>query len=451
MKLLKNKYLNLIFIVSMCLFFLISGIICPTSVQADTSSNYTSVMDDLTSDTTFNVDNYPLDDEKYELQVIQIAESSNGELFVYVYNPSYRRKPLTATSIRLSTAINDSYYPVDYKMTLLSSENMFQKYVVEDLEVKKDVLRYYVIVCLHRNFDEEIDGASETDNVISEVPCAVEQCWTAITLNGVVSYNYTYHEMIEITDRWDGFLEYDGGYPPFFYESCRSHFIAFNADRRIDKLLEADVSYYYETIEHRVDSPSQQEKTTSSGLIYVDRQTLYHDEYVEGKTIGWISENYTWSRIQSVSTFIKEEDLTDASLENLEGKTWVLRFFETEKIDYYIQTGENTGYSIDRYTNVSEVTVLRLKFETDGKVYNLGVISDRRSSDGIRDNNSKGCLGFNGCLGGLEQIFMILALIFVLWLLNSLGVLPFIGRVLIFIITAPFKLLKWLIDKFRGD
>ena len=63
----------------------------------------TGVMEDLESDILFNADNYPTltideikssktdDDEendKYFLNVIQIAESKNRELAIYVYNPT---------------------------------------------------------------------------------------------------------------------------------------------------------------------------------------------------------------------------------------------------------------------------------------------------------------------------------------------------------------------------
>lgn len=41
--------------------------------------------------------------------------------------------------------------------------------------------------------------------------------------------------------------------------------------------------------------------------------------------------------------------------------------------------------------------------------------------------------------------------IFLIWFLSVTGALPLIGNVLVWIITAPFKFIKWLIDKFRGD
>ena len=40
-------------------------------------------------------------------------------------------------------------------------------------------------------------------------------------------------------------------------------------------------------------------------------------------------------------------------------------------------------------TIVSDVIILRLKFETDGKIYNLGVIDNKQTGDGIPDNERK--------------------------------------------------------------
>lgn len=51
----------------------------------------------------------------------------------------------------------------------------------------------------------------------------------------------------------------------------------------------------------------------------------------------------------------------------------------------------------------------------------------------------------------LKLIVGLLLLILLLWFLNATGALPLIGKILTWAITAPFKFIKWLIDKFRGD
>ena len=106
---------------------------------------YSSPVDDLKSDSNFDESLYPANEKDYSLQVVQIAESTDGELLVYVYQPSNGTKDYTATSINISTAINDSLYYKNYKLELLSKDGVFCKYRVKDFTVKEDVLRYYDI------------------------------------------------------------------------------------------------------------------------------------------------------------------------------------------------------------------------------------------------------------------------------------------------------------------
>ena len=53
--------------------------------------------------------------------------------------------------------------------------------------------------------------------------------------------------------------------------------------------------------------------------------------------------------------------LTDAAMSELQGKKWVLRFAETS---YYLNSAQ--GSTVSMSTLVGDVTILRLKFETDG-------------------------------------------------------------------------------------
>lgn len=72
--------------------------------------NYTDVLADLQKDKNFNINDYPAIENNYSLQVITIAESTDGELFVYVYQPSANVKPLTATEINMSLTEDLSEY-----------------------------------------------------------------------------------------------------------------------------------------------------------------------------------------------------------------------------------------------------------------------------------------------------------------------------------------------------
>ena len=95
-------------------------------------------MEDLKKDTSFNPDNYPTKAGDYSLQVIQLAESVNKELFIYVYQPSGKTKNFKASSVNISTTINDSISYLNYKLELLNSNGVFYKYKVSGLTVKDE-------------------------------------------------------------------------------------------------------------------------------------------------------------------------------------------------------------------------------------------------------------------------------------------------------------------------
>ena len=62
----------------------------------------TDVLEDLKKDEKFDVKDYPARMGDYSISVIQIAESTAGELFLYTYQPSQRTKYLEATQINMS-------------------------------------------------------------------------------------------------------------------------------------------------------------------------------------------------------------------------------------------------------------------------------------------------------------------------------------------------------------
>ncbi len=51
----------------------------------------------------------------------------------------------------------------------------------------------------------------------------------------------------------------------------------------------------------------------------------------------------------------------------------------------------------------------------------------------------------------LKLIIGLILLIILLVILNSTGILPLIVKIIVWVISAPFKFIKWLIDKFRSD
>lgn len=443
----------------------------PVYAFAETSTEYSNVLDDLQKDESFSASNYPVirdpQNENYGmLSVIQVAESVDKELFIYVYQPSGQTKKLKASSINISLSRSYSIDVHNYKLEYCNSDGVFYKYKVCGLTVKEDETRYYTIVSILRPFDESIDEQASGDNTITEVVYDVSKEYCLADINGTSYTNCFEIETIRVTDKFVGYVYYPSGFLSF-NNPCHSHFVAFNTDKPIDRLLEAKVYYTHQDYNYRYEKNGIFDltgtKTETYGSIIDEEVSLKYTDKAEYDQGGWFGQVYTWDRIQTVEDFIDTEDrekvyhmigfdittrsnLTDEALTELQGKKWVLRFVETSS--YYSDAGNSAdGSVIDTrygYTMVGDVSILELKFETDGIVYHLGVIDNKQT--GSRDPVNEWDTTITPSTKRLWHILAILAVL-VLCLLLIPILTPLIGLV-INIISLPFKFIGWL---FRGN
>lgn len=407
------------------------------------SITYSGVMEDLKKDTSFNPGNYPTKADDYSLQIIQLAESSDKELFVYVYQPSGKAKNFKASSINISTTINDSISYLNYKLELLNSSGVFYKYKVSGLTAKDESVRYYAISSIYRPFDESIDKQASGGNTVTEVNYAVNKQYCFGEINGKPYVNCVDIETIVVTDKFVGFVRYPDGFK-LYVGACDSHFVAFNTNKPMDKLLEADV--YYTTQEYSSSWAAFVGENETFGDKADKYAYLKYTDKVEHTGGGLFAGTYKWDRIQTVDDFIKNEDreqifsgavidvkisskLTDAALNELKGKKWVLRFTET---DYTLWSGQGTYGTFS--TIVGDVTILRLKFETDGITYNLGVIDNKQS--GSKDPSNETDIDISLNKRG-KMILYLLMLILLIILLAP--ILPYVLQAIAWIISLPFK------------
>lgn len=424
------------------------------------SDKYTDVLTDLKKDNTFSTVAYPEAEDDYSLQIIQIAESTNKELFVYVYQPSGQTKKLTASSINISTTINDDISYHNYKLELLNSCGVFFKYKVDDFTVKNEPTRYYTLSSIYRPFDKTIDKGAEHGNIVTEVNYEVSKQYCFSMINGKPYVQVVDIETITITDKFVGFVRYLGGH--HFWTntmpSCDAHFIAFSTDMPIEKLIEADVffttqSYYRE----RGVGTSNSEKCGDK----LDNTVCVTDKKVTYNGGGWWAGTYSWERIKTVDEFIAENDLsqnvysgavfdvnvaekiTDEGEEALQDKQWVLSFFETE-YKFQVTGSAAVGTYSDNVslTIVGDVTILRLKFETDGITYNLGTIDNKQTGSGKPINEEK----YNIVLNGRGKSLLIIVAIIVLFVVCA-PILPYILNAVVWVVCLPFKLIKKLFNK----
>lgn len=381
----KRNYRLIITVLIILLLLVISaGGRTGTPAQADTSVN-TNALQDLQKDGNFNLDDYPANSEDYSIQVIQIAESADGGLYLYTYQPCQLNKSVVAININM--ALSDSVDGTKlYALTPVDTSGVLCKYLVRGCNVGNIGTRYYNITSIYRPFEKGIDKETGNDNVINAVAFPVGQLWIATTENGTVTYQVRKTEVITVTDKYVGRVRYLDGFYLFAGESCDGWFVAFSADRDMEKLFEADVEYqsqyfYYKGI---LLAGNKQVVTEdkSDPEPHGEAKTLTYTEEVSNAGDGPFGKRYSWNRIESAKGFVAKEDLTDEAKKQLSGKQWVLRFTETEfRYNHNVATG--IGNFLNEYTEISEVTILRLKFETAGKTYNLGVVDNKQTGNKI--------------------------------------------------------------------
>ena len=428
----------------------------PVIAKAESTVTYTNVLEDLQRDGSFSKENYPEKATDYSLQIIQLAESSDKELFVYVYQPTGQLKGLVASSINISTTINDAVSYHNYKLELLNADGVFFKYKVSDFVVKDDAVRYYAITSVYRKWDKTIDPATGNDNTVTEVNYNVSKQYAFGTINGKPYVNCVDIDTIVVTDKFVGFVRYENGFT-LYNSACDSHFVAFNTDKPIDKLLEADV--YYTTQSYNWNWTAFIGEKETFGTKQDNYSYLKYTDKVEHTGEGWFAGTYKWDRIQTVDDFISGENrenifhgavldvkvstkLTDSALNELKGKKWVLRFTETAYSFTPDYTGTGSQYSSS--TVVGDVTILRLKFETDGITYNLGTIDNKQTGGKDPSNSTDIDVSLNDTGKKLAALLMLILAIVLL-----APVLPYILKAVVWIVMLPINGIAALIKAIK--
>ena len=439
----------------------------PLRVSAEGETQYSNVLDDLKKDPSFNPEDYPADPVDYSLKVIQIAESEDGELFLYVYQPSHNSFDLKAVSasIHIGYSVDGSGLdPEEKSLTLVSSDGVFDKYLVNDFLLPTGTNRYYNIVSISREFNKNID--KDTGVTTKAVAYSVGQQWSVFTLNNNVVYEMNTFMTQQIEYTMASSVTFQNGITwgslLGVTHTCDSHFFAFNlTERSAKKIFEAKVWYEYI---HRVESvPSFGDPAEDPPVS--DTLTLTeHDEMIyEGS--GWLGDSFSWNRIMKASEFkdvlIKNKIWDSVSSEDraiIENSQWVFSYKETPRTFTYNfdHMGNMTGYT-DKYYEVSG-KILTLSFQDfSGKYFDLGVVSNTVQSTGSI-GGSKPEIDIKTLLEDIKSAlgnffeFASLALVAILLiaLINPIfvilkfiiSVIRFLINLFVSILSIPFKYLK---------
>ena len=362
---------------------------------ADTSNTgYTNVLDDLQKDETFDVSKYPENTEDNSLQVIQIAESTDNHLFVYVYQPSGQAKDLRATSINMSLSQSGTNHNL-YNLVYCNSSGTLYKYIVQDFTLSNADIRYYNITSIYRVWDETLDTPASDGQTISEVSFAVGQLWKVKTTEDGTIYDSTITDIVPVVDKYAGFVRYVDGFHLFpSYTALDSHFVAFSVDRPISELY--SVKVYFEEqgyIENNLGMVDFGTVTPTSTVVYGEN-VEYTGSY------GWVHYTYSWNRIQTATEFLRQNttsdiyecglfdlgvknSMTEESFNKIKNMDFVLRFYETS----YGSLHTNPPIlGTESYTIVNNISLIELTYIYEGNPYTVGVVDNKQSGDTIPDN-----------------------------------------------------------------
>ena len=275
-------------------------------------------------------------------------------------------------------------------------------------------------------------------------------------------------ETISITDKFVGFVRYPEGFHwlDWSYDTADSHFVAFDTDKEIDKLYEADVFY--------VSQGYKKVNVSGSDTFHFEERKKEYSYLNFATSISVdvgdkLVNNYTWNEIQSIDEFVDDVefsnvysagifDVSEKSVIDEEdrkfllSKKWVLRFSVREYSNIWDGYSSTTTVG----TMIGEVSILRLKFETDGDVYNLGVIDNKVTG-------AKDPINVINCIVKFqEEVTALMGLIIFIVILVLIGVyvpggvtiikflfdlfvslIKIIFNVVIFILSLPFRLIGW--------
>lgn len=447
------KKIYLALIILMLIFSCLLSTPTYFKTYAEDETTYTSVLEDLEKDENFDINKYPLIENNPSLEVIQIAESSDKELFVYVYQPGGESLGLQATSINISTE-EEALFFINYDLSLIHSNSVFYKYKVENLIVSDSVERVYNISSIFRSWDERFDEPVDDDQTISEVSYGVSQIWTAKTENDNVIYEREDTQTIKIESKYVGFIRYTSSYAYWLTgTACDSHFVAFSTDHEIDDLYSADISYVRYTYKRTYDTGILGGgDITSDPYKYEYGEDVPVSDTLIGKKVEievglGITTKFEWNRIESVNEFLNEdyisENLKESAKNSIREKDWVLRFYES---DYKIWADSIGSVVITEYESgerVKDVTILRLKFQTNGEVYNLGVVDNIQTGSDEPSNDMPESL-WERILKMIATIIAIVLIVVAVVVLAPI-ILPAIFKFLGFCFKWLFKGIWWLI------
>lgn len=465
----KNKILKICSLIAVVLLSAVVGLLAFVDIygvkiaSAETSAE---VLQDLRKDKDFNENDYPHVSDDYSLQVIQIAESSNKELFVYAYQPCHDTYDLIGTKISISYgySLNGAgLTPKLYNLKLLSTSGTLDKYHVEGFTVPNDGDRYYNIVEIFRMVNTDIDEIDESFPK-TDIAYSVAQQWYVCDLNGSKHYEMNTFNTLYVETVFNGNFTFSDGltWSDLIHtqEPTDCWFYCFSVEDYVIKhIYDADLNYSIRDVRDTYGYGDHTLTYSNERLNQVVR--LKDSDKMTYISPGLGAPDLEWNRILSAEEFIKIAEsqgakISDTQREKIKSSQWVFTYLETERTeDKYGSSMTGGVHHIDNYEDVYDVGLLRLHFQdTSGNYYDLGVVNDLTDPDNIADGRTETDLlkafgefwdMFVKAIGLI--LFVVLLCVLINFIKPVKDIFKSIFKAIKFVISAPFKLLKSIFKK----
>lgn len=175
----KNKFFILIFMIMLSFFITLNPYRLLAKVDIDSSY----VLDDLMDDTTFDINDYPLNpsvDDQNSIQLITLIEYDYQALYLYIYNANGHTLPNGNNRIRISMSTHEDL-------------TLHKKYYLDIISYSIDY-RFYKFKVNYNGFDNRI---SKRIYDISEIEIDFDSTGFANGVCNELGYRYTYTGFLE--------------------------------------------------------------------------------------------------------------------------------------------------------------------------------------------------------------------------------------------------------------
>ncbi|MBO4962358.1 MAG: hypothetical protein J6C97_01130 [Clostridia bacterium] len=458
----------------LCNFFICTNI--TSSVYAEEVSNIelTSVLEDLERDSTFNKDDYKENLEDTSISLITIAENTLDELYVYTFQPN----PNTlCSSLNLQYGDNSFTSVINnYKLLLISSDGVFFKYKVKIDKISNADTYYYDIISIYRFFDANLDG--ETGNqIITEKSYSVGRKFYVNNVGSNKYYSYQDIKVVEIKDKICGTLRYFEDYSVdawtflltagliiesnvSFIDTC---YIAFNTDVVIEDLLEVEVVFNTQNYVYACDTLSGHNGSIKWDNNIKEQRKVVVPEKKRNHSKKWFLETFSWNTIQTGKEFVagfnnrkfmdfeflpftQAYEIDAEGKAKLENKQFVVHFYDFKGV-----TRHNLFRTECLQENITDVSVLRLKYQTNGELFDLGAVDTKQSGKGTEGLGTKAKVDKK--VVSIIVIIVVIALIVVLaiycpWFLKLISaIFTYIGKGIVWVFNGIVTLFKKIFKK----